>query len=200
MQRNLTKRIETLLKQFPIIAIVGARQVGKTTLTRQICPTWRYIDMQKPSDQDLVLRDPEMFFKDYPKDVILDEAQIHPIIFDVLRGVIDEDRQLKGRFIVTGSSSPDLLKHLSESLAGRIAIVELGTLKANEIANSPNSDFYRWFDSSLSEVDRSELVINTPRLDHKFIEQAWFEGGYPEVILSQTADAKQNWFEFYEKT
>ena len=200
MNRNLTKRVEQLLTQFPIVAIIGARQVGKTTLVKSLRPTWRYIDMQKPSDQERILSDPEIFFRDNPESVILDEAQIYPILFDVLRGVIDENRSQKGRFIITGSSSPELLKHISESLAGRIAIVELGTLKANEIAGAPLSDFYKWFESNLSNINTQNLKINTPPIPQNIIESTWFNGGYPEISVLENALEKQNWFEFYEKS
>lgn len=201
MLRNLSDRISLMLKQFPIVAIIGARQVGKTTLAKYLEPEWRYIDMQMPSDQELVLNDPEFFFKNNPRNVILDEAQIFPILFDVLRGVIDNNRKENGRFIITGSSSPDLLKHLSESLAGRIAILELGTLKANEIANLPQSSFYNWFKSPLSQIKQDiSNLITTDKINSRYIDQAWFDGGYPDIILSNGVDAKQNWFEFYEKT
>ncbi len=200
MQRNLTQRIESLLEQFPVVAIIGARQVGKTTLAKQLRSNWRYIDLQKPSDQDLILPDPEIFFKNYPDSVILDEAQTHPILFAVLRGIIDENRNVKGRFIITGSSSPELLKHLSESLAGRIAIVELGTLKMNEIAGTPLSDFYQWFRGNFLDIEPKQLQITTPVISQNFIESAWFNGGYPEVVLAKNSDERQNWFEFYEQT
>ena len=124
---------------------------------------------------------------------------MHPVLFDVLRGVIDDQRQHKGRFIITGSSSPDLLKNIVESLAGRVAVVELATLKVNEIAETPISDFYQWFTKPLSSWDKSELVIKTPPLTQDFIEKAWFFGGYPEVILAADSEARSNWFEFYEK-
>ncbi len=200
MERNLTIRVEQLLTQFPIVAIIGARQVGKTTLVKNLRPNWRYIDMQKPSEQERILSDPEIFFRDNNDSVILDEAQIHPMLFDVLRGVIDENRSQKGRFIITGSSSPELLKHVSESLAGRIAIVELGTLKTNEIAEAPLSDFYQWFENNLTKVNKKIIQINTPQIPKNIIDNAWFNGGYPEVSMLDNAIEKQNWFEFYEKS
>jgi predicted AAA+ superfamily ATPase len=128
VKRNIEERIEKLMTQFPAVCILGARQVGKTTLARRLRPGWRYLDLQIPRDRDRILTDPEWFFRENPTHLILDEAQTHPIIFDILRNVIDANRQEKGRFIITGSSSPDLLKHISESLAGRIAVIELSTL------------------------------------------------------------------------
>ncbi|HLX53387.1 MAG TPA: DUF4143 domain-containing protein, partial [Aquella sp.] len=183
-----------------VVCILGARQVGKTTLAKMLYPNWHYIDLQKPDDQERIIPNPGIFFKTYPDSVILDEAQDFPLIFNVLRGVIDEARNVKGRFIITGSSSPELLKNLSESLAGRVAIVELGTLKANEIAKSSLSDFYSWFSQSFTNINPKQFVIGSKPLEQKYIDQALFEGGYPEVILATEQSAKQNWFEFYEKT
>lgn len=200
MKRNLSLRLEKLLNQFPAICILGARQVGKTTLSRQIKPHWKYFDFQKPSDRDRILADPEWFFKENPSNLILDEAQTQPVILEILRGVIDENRQLKGRFIITGSSSPELLKHISESLAGRVAVIELGTLKANEIAEQPISDFYQWFTQPLTTWQPKDLHITTPPLPRHILETAWFFGGYPEIILAKDIESRNNWFEFYERS
>ncbi len=200
MKRNLSARAEKLLLQFPVVCILGSRQVGKTTLAKMLRPDWHYIDLQKPDDQERIIPNPGLFFKTYPDSVILDEAQDFPDIFKVLRGVIDEARDTKGRFIITGSSSPELLKHLSESLAGRIAILELGTLKANEIAKAPLSDFYSWFSTDFTNITPKQFRIETKPLEQKYIDQALFEGGYPEVILASDPGSKQDWFEFYEKT
>lgn len=146
LKRNLQAKIERLLTQFPVVVILGARQVGKTTLAKQIAPDWRYFDLENPDNYDFITRDPSFFFQQFPQHLIIDEAQVYPELFSTLRGVIDQNRDQKGRFILTGSSSPDILTGISESLAGRIAIVELGTLKANEIYQKPLSEFYSNFD------------------------------------------------------
>jgi hypothetical protein len=135
---------------FPAIVILGARQTGKTTLAKTLKPDWKYIDLEKPSDFEQITQDPEFFFSQYPTGIIIDEAQNYPNIFKILRGVIDQNRDLTHRYIITGSSSPELLKASSETLAGRIALLELGTLKANEYYELPLSPFYTLFHSKLS--------------------------------------------------
>lgn len=127
------------------------------------------------------MRDPELFFQQYPDRVIIDEAQKAPKLFEVLRSVVDQDRSRKGRFVVTGSSSSDLLQSISESLAGRIATIELGTSKANEIFEKPLSQFYRLFSGKLDRNFFNILDDATLTLDH--IQRAWLRDGYPEPMV-----------------
>jgi len=88
-------------------------------------PDWRYFDLEKGSDFDFITRDFDFFFQQNSSSVIIDEAQLSQALFRELRGVVDQDRQQKGRFILTGSSSSELRTGISESLAGRVAIIEI---------------------------------------------------------------------------
>lgn len=101
-KRNVLNYTIDLLDKFPILAIIGARQTGKTTLAKAIAPHFTYFDLEKPSHFDQITYDPEFFFTQYPKHIILDEAQELPVLFNVLRGVIDENRSQTARFIITG--------------------------------------------------------------------------------------------------
>ena len=183
---------------FPAVVILGARQCGKTTLTKKCRPNWLYIDLEKPSDFNRVNSDPEFFLQQNPKNIIIDEAQLCPTLFEVLRGTIDEDRDQPGRFLITGSSSPELLKNISESLAGRVATVELGTLKTNEIVGKPMSSFYNIFQEKLA----AEILkhLSPPLLTTKEIQYAWFKGGYPEPVLKKSNIFYLQWMENYENT
>ncbi len=183
---------------FPAVAVVGARQCGKTTLVRTLRPDWLYIDLEKPSDFNRIESDPEFFLQQNSAQVIFDEAQLSPTLFEVLRGVIDNDREKPGRFIITGSSSPELLTHISETLAGRIATVELGTLKANELFDKPLSSFYQLFENPLSASFFDHLPEATLSLNH--IQQAWYQGGYPEPVLKKSKAFYLQWMENYENT
>lgn len=197
LTRNDGSKINQLLEHFPAVVILGARQVGKTTLAKQLRPNWHYWDLEKPSDHDRIINDPEFFFRQYPSQLILDEAQQLPLIFNILRGVIDQNRAEKGRFIITGSSSPELVKHISESLAGRVAVVELGTLKANEIHRQPLSPFYQLFEKPLA---RENLPVRDAPLSLQQIHQAWLYGGYPEPILENQTSVAWQWMESYYQT
>ncbi len=196
-KRNITSHLKSLMGLFPVVAIIGARQVGKTTLAKEVGRDFLYVDLEKPSDFDRVMNDPEFFLKQYPSKVIFDEAQLSPALFATLRGVIDEKRDVKGRFILTGSSSPELLTHISESLAGRIAIIELGTLKANEFYQTPLSDFYQLFKQPLS---KENMVIESQALTFSQLQEMWFKGGYPESRLLDNEIFYQEWMVNYEAT
>lgn len=188
-----------MLELFPVVVLLGARQSGKTTLAQALRPQWLYLDLEKPSDFNRVDYDPEFFFQQHPQHIIIDEAQRLPSLFETLRSVIDQDRKHVGRFLLTGSSSPALLKNVSESLAGRVAIVELGTMKANEIFAMPLSPIYQLLaDRQFTREQLSSLAKPKLRLSH--IQQAWQKGGYPEPVLNQTDLFYWQWMENYEDT
>lgn len=194
IKRNLTEKLIKLLQFFPVVAIVGARQVGKTTLARFAAPDWYYIDLEKPEDFERVEQDPQLLFEQYPRRLIIDEAQILPSVFNVLRGVIDKNREEKGRFIITGSSSAVLLTHLSESLAGRIAVIELDPLKMNEYYQYPLSPFYETLRGNLPVAN---LLSYQPCVTSEQLHQFWLKGGYPEPILSAEKDFYLLWMQQY---
>jgi predicted AAA+ superfamily ATPase len=197
LKRNLYHKVEQLLKVFPVVSLLGVRQSGKTTLAKMLKPDWHYIDLEKPSDFNLVSQDPEFFLSRHPNQLIIDEAQELPVIFNILRGVIDSDRSQTGRFIITGSSHPELLNHISESLAGRVAIVEVGTLKTNEVFQKPLSDFYQLFTHKLS---KENLPTKSPPLLRNCIHQVWFRGGYPEPVIAKSDYFYEQWMENYQTT
>ncbi|MFV2057895.1 MAG: ATP-binding protein [Thiohalomonadales bacterium] len=144
---------------------------------------------------------PNFFFSEHPDYVVIDEAQEYPEIFKILRGVIDSNRSKNGRFIITGSSSPALINNVSETLAGRIAIVELGTLKCNELYELPLSPFYFLFESPLSRSHVKELLgQGLPPLIRKQVHHSWFYGGYPEPMLGNNAERHAVWMKNYRDT
>lgn len=199
IDRNITEHCRYLLKHFPIMAILGPRQVGKTMLAKQLAPDWHYVDLENPDDYQRIANDTTLFFKQYPRQVIIDEAQFMPLLFNTLRGVVDNTRQEVGRFILTGSSSPDLLKHVSESLAGRIAIIELSTLKANEFYQKPLSPFYSLFEEENITVKKIEQLkdYHQKPLDNAQLIAHWLQGGYPEPVLAHDKKFYDQWMTAY---
>jgi len=198
--RNALEKIKRSLERFPVVVLIGARQCGKTTLAKMVRPDWHYVDLEKGSDFDVVTRDFDFFFKQYPERLIIDEAQASPELFKELRGIIDADRSRKGRYILTGSSSPELSKQISESLAGRVAIIEIGTLKMNERAETPLSEIYSILDQQpleqhLALLNRLPVVLDTPQVLGHFLK-----GGYPEPVVEDSDSFLAEWMTHYQQT
>ena len=192
--RHVAEKANNLLELLPVLAILGSRQVGKTTLAQSLRPQWRYLDLERPVDFDLMSRDPDFFFAQHPQHLILDEAQKDPQLLDVLRGVIDKHRTTKNRFILTGSSSPELLRHVTESLAGRVAVIELGTFKSSEFYGLPLSSFYQAFTTKITDRSWESL---TPQQSTGQVRNFWVHGGYPEPVLANDPRFFAQWMEQY---
>jgi predicted AAA+ superfamily ATPase len=199
-KRHILDKALELLELFPVVAIIGARQTGKTTLAKQLRPNWQYFDIENPRDFELISHDPNLFFTQHPRHIILDEAQEYPDLFKVLRGVIDNKRDEKGRFILTGSSSPRLLSSISESLAGRIATIELGTLKVSEIIGTKLSNFYNIFSQELTKESLQQSITKKPAITLPQIQKYWYLGGYPEPVLADNINYYRQWMENYRDT
>ena len=183
-KRVIEYKVDSLLGMFPVVAVVGPRQCGKSTMVRQLRPGWRYYDLENPSDFQLISDDPEMFFKLNSENVIIDEVQQYPEIFRVLRGVIDSDRKKRGRFILTGSSSPDIVKGVAESLAGRIATVEMWPFKQCEYFEQEQPDIYSLL--TASKVEIGEFLQLDSSLSLVESMQVWFKGGFPEPLIERS--------------
>ena len=121
---------------FPVVVVLGARQVGKTTLARAAFPQHRYFDLEEPKTAERFRQDARFELEaGGTRRLILDEAQAVPALFGALRGAVDAARSEVGRFVVLGSAQPLLVRGVSESLAGRAAVIELDPLTAGEAAH-----------------------------------------------------------------
>lgn len=119
----------SLLRQFPAVAILGPRQIGKSTLARWALPGFEYLDLESPGDFDRLAADPPFVLSQHGR-LIVDEAQRLPALFPALRGILDaHPRQ---RVVLLGSASPGLVAQVAESLAGRIGFFELGPISVFE--------------------------------------------------------------------
>ncbi|MEQ8239518.1 MAG: ATP-binding protein [Cyclobacteriaceae bacterium] len=133
IERQSTVELTELLEQFPAVGIIGPRQIGKTTLAKQITDNQAiYIDLE--SDIGLSqLSNPGLFLRsNKDRTIIIDEVQLIPQLFPLLRSIIDEDRR-PGRFILLGSAAPSLIRKTAESLAGRVAYLGLPSFLTNEV-------------------------------------------------------------------
>jgi predicted AAA+ superfamily ATPase len=132
--RAMASRLKGLMEHFPALVLTGARQAGKTTLLRNCFPGHRYVTLDLPSVAEQAERDPQSFFRTNPPPLIVDEVQYAPGLFRHVKTQVDRDRGLMGRFILTGSQNFRLMKGVSESLAGRCAVVELENLSWQELS------------------------------------------------------------------
>ena len=145
IERSLYPKLLESLKTFPVVGLVGPRQVGKTSLARQLVaalaqtgksnqgePSAVMLDLERPSDL-AKLTEPELFLEPLANRlVVLDEVQLRPDLFPVLRALVDA-RRTPGRFLILGSAAPALIQQSSETLAGRVEFLELAPLNLNEV-------------------------------------------------------------------
>ena len=131
--RDLETVVSRLAENFPVVVLTGARQTGKTTLLQHLFPGYSYVTLDLPSEAALAENDPQRFFDLHPCPVVIDEIQYAPALFRHIKILVDGKRRLKGQFILTGSQKFNLMKEVSDSLAGRCAMVELEGLSQNEL-------------------------------------------------------------------
>ena len=148
--RALAHRLRTFLATFPVVLIVGPRQVGKSTFVRHELAGHAHYDLERPADADLITADPELFFRDHPGPICIDEVQRAPDLFPVIRYVVDQQRT-PGRLMLLGSAAPPLLRVAAETLTGRLGILELSGFSTAELAPR-NSWPERWLWGGLPPI------------------------------------------------
>ncbi len=143
--------------------------------------------------------DPDLFLSLHPEKIAIDEAQIHPALFPALRVAIDRERDKAGRFIITGSSSPQLARSISESLAGRVGIIEMSPLSWSEVFPADTAGLVDLLlDTRMNARDILENVC--PRGDLQSLTDYWFKGGYPEPWVKNDPRFRELWHDQYIKT
>jgi uncharacterized protein len=168
LPRDAESEVERRLASSPAVAVLGPRQCGKSTLARQIVarqPRALILDLERPSERAR-LADPEAFFALHRDSLVcLDEVQRVPELFPVLRSILDEGAR-PGQLLILGSASPNLLRQASESLAGRLAFIELTPFLLPEVGDEP-----------------SRKTLNT----------LWLRGGFPPSFLAENDAASAEW-------
>lgn len=192
------------MASFPCVGIIGPRQCGKTTLLQTLPKNWKVLDLERTADLEMVAHDPDLFLNLHSQRIAFDEAQALPPLFQALRVAIDERRSELGRFVITGSSSPSLLKSISESLAGRIAVIEMAPLSWSEI--KPQKDRLREKTSPIAVLTDRKASMDAllqsarPRGDVRELHTYWFCGGYPEPWLRDDERFRRTWMDQYVQT
>jgi len=170
-RRYHLEQIALGLRRFPVLALLGPRQVGKTTLAGQCAKDWggpvTHFDLEDPDDQAR-LSDPAFVLRPLTGLVILDEIQVRPDLFPLLRVLADRpDRPAS--FLILGSAAPELLRNTAESLAGRVGFYELGGFDMSELAPQQ-------------------------------LEPRWLRGGFPRSFLAEDVEASRAWRESFVRT
>lgn len=173
ISRRILNEINESLSYFPVVSIIGPRQVGKTTLAKQIMADFQiptiYLDLERTSDI-FKLNDAELFLsQNKDKLVVIDEVQLKKNLYPLLRSLVDETNR-PGQFLLLGSASPELIRHSSESLAGRIAYHQL------------------------HPIDIVEVSENTSQND------LWLKGGFPNSLFARNENMAQQWMENFIST
>lgn len=130
--RTLSAELKSALRQYPVVTILGPRQSGKTTFARHECPDFGYVNLEDPSWRELAQRDPKAFFSDLPRPLIIDEVQRVPELLSTIQVLADEESK-NGQFVLTGSHQLRLGQAISQSLAGRTALLTLLPLSIREM-------------------------------------------------------------------
>jgi predicted AAA+ superfamily ATPase len=157
IKRNIEREVRILSKEFPILVITGPRQSGKTTLTKKMFSKYEYVSLENYDNRELAQKDPRAFFAKYPKKVIIDEMQRVPELFSYLQTQSDEINK-PGQFIITGSQNYLLMEKITQSLAGRVGLVNLLPFSSGEI-------------EGISKIEDTNKII--------------FQGGYPRLHVQK---------------
>lgn len=189
IRRDLERKFLSMSSIFKAVMVVGARQVGKSTMLKHLARDQRrvYVSMDNSRDRELAQSDPKLFFQTYKPPVLIDEVQKAPELFETIKILCDGSDE-RGLFWLTGSQSKKLIKNAGDSLAGRICVLKLMSLSQREklrIAPEEPLDFSY---SSLSE--RSRLFPENNVLD--VFSHIW-KGGMPEMLLMDEEQSAEYW-------
>lgn len=191
LPRALGPAVQDALKDTPVVCLLGPRQCGKTTLARALAPRFGYVTFDDTDALALARSDPNGFLAALPDPVILDEIQRVPELLRALKLSVDRDRR-PGRFLLTGSANLLLLPKLGDSLAGRMAIIELHPLTAAEQNRAPGGFLAAWIAGklkpSLATATRPPAPINPA--------DRVTAGGFPEPLTRSPARAR-SWHRDY---
>ena len=194
VKRALADTVRGAIATFPAVLVTGARQSGKTTLLRtEFGRTHQYISLERPEIRARAQSDPVAFFGEIEFPVILDEIQYAPELLHHIKELIDEDRT-PGQWLLTGSQSFSLMRGVSQSLAGRVAVLSLDPLSTTEVLEK-----YRG--GSLDELLERVFSPRSISRSRKSIDLAdWLlRGAYPEPRLNRSVD-RQLWYSSYVQT
>lgn len=176
LRQSHLNQLTDKLADFPVVALLGPRQVGKTTLARQLAAQWsgpvRHFDLEDPDDQARLV-DPAFILRPLTGLIVLDEIQLRPDLFPLLRVLADREGT-PARFLILGSAAPELMRHTAETLAGRVSFHELDGLALHETI-----------------ADTTDVAA---------LGKGWLRGGFPRALLSASDKGSREWQEAFIRT
>ncbi len=173
IQRNAKEKILEMAEKFPVLVFTGPRQSGKTTLSKLVFPHYKYVSLENPDNLEFAQSDPNGFLKIYDRYVIIDEAQNAPQLFSYIQQIVDESG-ISGQYILSGSQNYLMLEKITQSLAGRVFLMELLPLCHSEI-------------NTVRQQDVFLSIINGgyPRIYDKNIEPSDFHPSYIQTYIER---------------
>ncbi|GAB4110755.1 MAG: ATP-binding protein [Spirochaetota bacterium] len=173
IKREAEQTLKKLSKQFPIVAITGPRQSGKTTLAQYVFNNKNYVSLENPDELEYSLEDPKGFLARFPEGAVLDEVQRNPKLFSYIQTIVDKQKKM-GFYILTGSQHFGLLSHISQSLAGRVGFVQLLPFTVNELIQSKVVSYTTHYEEIMLKG------LYPPVYDRNIEPQVW----YPNYVMT----------------
>lgn len=195
IHRYLESKIKEYVKQFPVVALTGPRQAGKSTLLKHLFKgnDWEYVNLDQRGALERIKNDPDLFVKDIRSNVIIDEAQKAPDIFHSIKWKVDEG--MKYKVVLSGSANFHLLHNVTETLAGRVGILELLPFSLVEKYRHPGILGLLLNSSSIEELEKK--IDKSLYIKDSFLHQHFLWGGYPKLLEYRANKFKSNWLENY---
>ena len=195
-KRTLTKTVKEISDSFPVLLITGPRQVGKTTLLEMCAKKNRqYVTLDDLDVRQMAQNDPGLFLQTYKSPLIIDEVQYAPQLFSYIKIAVDREKK-NGMFWLTGSQKFHLMKGVTESLAGRVAIVDLLGFSQAEIEgrekNKPFIPDSKWLSSASKNIKK-------PKQLNEIYQQIW-QGSFPKINVDKKESTRQRFYSSYVQT
>lgn len=179
IHRDQTQRLQEAARSFSVVLLTGPRQAGKSTMLTHVFPDYHYLTLDDLVLRQQALEDPDLFLKMHPGKIIIDKIQYAPDLLIFIKIAVDKNRDQYGQFILTGSQTFSLMAGVSESLAGRIAVMDLFPMHWKEIVAMPGN---------------ANIVLNDVAMVQQMIR-----GFYPEFLINLNMNAN-TWFNSYLST